>query len=117
MPESQKHLQQKERIRDIARSKGLIAEVEVPFWCWSEYHSRGICYYADIFTCTNRGATPTIIEVDGHFGHSNRYQGRRDARRTQDIKAMWGDNIEVQRYTLEELKIATDQEIEEDLNL
>lgn len=117
MVESRKHIQQKERIRDIARRKGLIAELEVPFICWSGYHGKVIWYSVDIFVCSNRGGTPIIIEIDGYRGHSSKYQSGRDKRRTQDIQALLGDNIVVRRYTLEELKIATDEEIEKDLGI
>lgn len=117
MPESRRHLQQKQRIRNLARAKGLIAELEVPFICWSGYHDKPICYYADIFICSNREATAIIIEVDGYKGHSSRYQSGRDERRTEDVKNLWGDHIVVRRYTIEELKIATDEEIEQDLGI
>lgn len=65
----------------------------------------------------NRYGAPTIIEIDGFQGHSNRYQTRRDERRTEDIQALWGDNIAFRRYIFKELKISTDQEIAKELGI
>jgi hypothetical protein len=65
----------------------------------------------------NGGRTSTIVEIDGHKGHSSRYSAGRDERRTEDIQATWGDNIVVRRYTLSELEIATDQEIEKEIGI
>lgn len=117
MLESQDHLRAKERIRDIARKKGLIAENEVPFCSWSCYHGRGLWYSADIFICSNDGRTNAVVEIYGYKGHSSRYQTRRDERRRQDIKAVWGDNIVFRHYTIKELENATDEEIEKDLGI
>jgi len=117
LPESQEHLQAKERIRNLARSKGYISENEVGFVCWSRYHGRSIIYYADILIVSNKEATATIVEIYGYKGHNSRYQTGRDTRRTEDICSMWGNHIDVRCFTIEELKTATDQEIEEDLNI
>lgn len=116
MPESRQHEEAKRRIRDIARRKGRIAENEIPFWCWSCFHSKTVCYSADIFLF-KFDWTPAIIEIDGYRGHRSEYQSRRDIRRTEDIKAVWGDDIMVHRYTIEELKILTDKEIQKDLGI
>ena len=116
MGESKQHLRQKERIRDLARAKGLVAENEIGFWCWSGYHNKPICYYADIFFIGQK-VSPTIVELDGPVGHGSKYQSKRDNRRSRDIRDTWGDNIKVHRFTLAELKIASDEEILEDLEL
>lgn len=116
MVESKDHLQAKERIQRIARSNGYIAEFEIPFWCFAEYHNRVVCYTADIYIGANGRPTSCIVEIDGYKGHSSRYQSGRDERRTKDIQALWGDNIIVHRFTLDKetgLLNETDQEIEE----
>lgn len=116
MRESPQHLHQKQRIRDLARSRGYIAENEVPFVCWSGFHDKPICYYADIFMLNRKGEA-SIIEIDGYRGHSSRYQSARDERRTADIKNIWGDDIRIRRYTIKELEILTDEEIEEEIGI
>ena len=115
-PESPEHLYQKQRVRDIARNEGYIAINEVPFWCWSGFRNRAICYSVDTFII-NREAKTIIVEIDGHKGHLSKYQSGRDVRRTEDIRAMWGDNIVVLRFTLSELEEATDEDIKEDLGI
>jgi hypothetical protein len=115
--ESKQHKHQKERIRDIARNDGYTAENEIPFWCWSGYHARLICYNADIFICSNREATAIIVEIDGYKGHSSEYQYGRDERRTEDIRNTWGSHIEVRRFTIAELEEATDDDIKDDLGI
>lgn len=116
MPESQHHKQEKERIRNLARKKGYIAENEIPFVSWSPYRNKWVDYVADIFIFI--GTTrPVIIEVDGYKGHWSRFNKKRDERRTEDIQNTWGENIEVHRFTLEELRILTDKEIEQDLGI
>lgn len=117
MEESQKHLRAKERIRDLARARGRIAENEVPFISYSGYRDKVIWYSADIFICSYGQRAPQIIEIDGYKGHRSRFATGRDTRRTEDIKNLWGDNIVVRRYTLEELEIATDEEIQTDLDI
>lgn len=125
MPEYPEHEQAKRRIRDIARRKGLISENEIPFWCYSGYHDRVTCYSADIFIMSLDGTKEYIVEIDGYKGHSIEYKHRhpssfkakRDKNRTEDIQALWGDNILVRRYTIQELEILTDEEIEKDLGI
>jgi hypothetical protein len=115
--ESTDHFKAKERIRNLARAKGLIVINEFILWAWSPYHNKTLPYTCDVFILSIDKTVPTIVEVDGHVGHSNKYQIGRDERRTEDIQSFWGDHIRVRRFTLEELEIATDQEIEKEIGI
>lgn len=113
--ESPEHLYQKERVRDIARNKGYIAEVEVPFTCWAPYHDKPVSYSADVFILLDRNK-PLVVEIDGD-SHSSSYQHNRDKNRTDNMQNLWGDHIRVKRFPLGELINASDEDILYDLGI
>jgi hypothetical protein len=118
MTESDRHDREKKRIAYIANMFNLPSANEVSFPSWSEYHNHTIPYKVDVYIFEPTKKRFIIVEVDGFKGHDSRSAYLKDTvRREEDIKNMYGDNIEFYRFTLSELKIATPAEIMEHLEI
>jgi len=75
-----------------------------------------VSYSFDVFAYSPRkGAIG--IEIDGVKGHNTKVQTARDKRRDEDIIRACPSIRRIYRFILSGLKIATDQEIEEDLEI
>lgn len=112
--ESPEHKAAKERIRDLLRREGWVAENEIECKCYSEFCNKKLTYTVDVIG--SKTPRTVILEVDGYKGHSTRNQAKRDRRRDEDIQRDHGRFIEIIRFELSEIQSATDEEILDDIN-